>query len=137
MNVHCNQQGLLNPCPERLVHRPFGAGLTFLPRTKTASPQPCKHTVCRVDTKLPADQVKQHPGAVTQLHPRIVVSNALRCTSSQTDSLPGVAQFFLGQGLPIWPAPWHQKAPPRWLYCQDLGTARLIIQHPLAFSKIL
>ena len=64
MNVHCTQQGLLKPCPERLVHRPFGQGLTSLHRTKTASPQLCKHTVCQVATKLPADQVKHHPGAV-------------------------------------------------------------------------
>jgi len=75
MNVHCNQQGLLKPCPERLVHRsqkPFGPGLTSLRRTKTACPQLCKHTVCQVATKLPADQVKHHPGAVTQFHTYVI-----------------------------------------------------------------
>ena len=69
MNVHCNQQvaALLKPCPEGLVHRsqqPFGPGPTLLRRIKKAFPQLSKHTVCQVATKLPADQVKHHPGAV-------------------------------------------------------------------------
>ena len=68
MNVHCNQHGLLKPCPEHLIHRgqkAFGQTPVKLRRINPASPQPCRRTLCQLATKLPADQVKHHPGAVT------------------------------------------------------------------------
>lgn len=103
MNVQGNQQvaALLKPCPERLVHRsqrPFGPGPTLLRRIETAVPQLSKHTVCQVATKLPADQVKHHPGAVTQLHLSIF-RDALQCTSSHTGN------FFWCRSVLSWTRP--------------------------------